>query len=301
MKNILVTGSTGFLGGHVVNALKDKKDIKVFTTSKRWNTEAQFPLELADENGGHRLCDLSKPFTVHTLIQKSKPDIIVHLAGCANPKESHKMVENNIVSTANLLKIAPDGCKIIFSSSLTAHGECTTPNSEPVPTNLYGVSKLCCEDLIKTYKNISDISHCILRFCTIVGKGVTHGVVRDLYEKIKLSGPLEILGASPGSNKSFIYVYDAVKAVILAIDDNIEGTFNICSADTVSVDTIANTLIEHTGIPKDKKWLGEETVWPGDNRFLWADNSRFKKFGFEYDYESSIDAVRKAIKDILDK
>ena len=134
MKRLLITGASGFVGGRIVNALKDKYFL--LTPS-------------------HADLDITSANDVEHYIQYNRPDLILHLAAISNtgyceehPDESYLV---NVVSVENLAKsAAKHNAKLIFFSSDQVYNgnlELGLLNEDvPVaPENHYGRHKLLAE------------------------------------------------------------------------------------------------------------------------------------------------------------
>src|SRR5712664_1786578 len=79
---VLVTGITGFVGGHLAEHLLTRGD-QVTGCSRR----GAWPNQLAHLSTRVRLaaCDLTNPGSPSSLFDQQSFDIIVHLAGLADP------------------------------------------------------------------------------------------------------------------------------------------------------------------------------------------------------------------------
>jgi len=112
---ILVTGSQGFLGQHIVTALA-KYDVKVFATGRR-----------AAE--GVLGCDLTKPDEVSRLIMGVSPDCIIHCA--AHVPADFKQYQDKKsaqISLSMLTSIlAASKCRVVYASSMSVYGSNSTP------------------------------------------------------------------------------------------------------------------------------------------------------------------------------
>jgi UDP-glucose 4-epimerase len=139
-----------------------------------------------------------------------------------------------------------------------------------------------------------------LRLTATVGKGATHGVLKDVIRKLKSDSPtLDLLGAEPGSSKPFTHVDDVVQALLLAgFDDGWKGSVNIGPNDQLSVDQLAEAAMHATRIYKPIKWLGEAANWKGDNRRLHIRNRLAVWHGWKPRYETSWAAVKAAAREL---
>lgn len=307
-KKVLVTGATGFMGRSLVQKLRIMEDVfsSVITMSRR-------PYLNMSERDKHYTCNLGEvDKTVYDygcldkICNQHKPDIIFHLA--SNPltkldeKNPHGIVLDNIISTHKVVHAAPEGCRVVMASSITVYGdwifkisngpEVYTEDMATKPTSLYGVTKRTSESILSSYVGMGRISAASLRLCATVGPNLTHGVVKDFIRKLRSENSyLEALGDYPGSTKPYLHIKDAVNAFILLGLSDVDGEFNVCPDNEITVERVAKAVMQGTGIHKDIKWLGESANWKGDNRFIKASNEKLKNIGWELRYPDSSDAI----------
>ncbi len=307
MKNVLVTGSSGFVGHHLFNELhRLHPDWNVYGCSRK--AKRRFkpinPKGLFEEFR----CELSNPQEASDLLFCTQPDIIFHLAATAVVKEDAynptAISLNNYNSTHNLLVACKEGTRFVFASSVLIRGD--IPSNDHYydrysPSSIYGVTKAASEMLIQTYQKQGKISAAILRLTANVGTGSTHGILHDFVRKIKDDNPVfPIIGDKPGSTKPYTYIKDTIDAFnhfgFHKKDFNI---VNICPNNSISNEKMAEILMEVTGIKKPIEWLGEKANWKGDNREIRCYNDKARIDGWEPKFRTSEDAVRQAIRDIF--
>lgn len=130
---VLVTGSTGFLGPHLINAFRPLYG-GVIGTSRTDPT---------------RPCDLLESDKVWSMVAELKPDIIVHAAamtsvdGCQkDPKLAYR---TNADTTRYLVSTIKKSCLFIYISTDMVYSGNKVPHREDSisvsPMNIYGVSK----------------------------------------------------------------------------------------------------------------------------------------------------------------
>ena len=106
-----------------------------------------------------------------------------------------------------------------------------TEDSPTNPISTYGASKLAGEALLGSYAFMFGLKCLAFRFANVVGPKQTHGVGFDFLRKLKHdSTKLNILG-NGNQSKSYIYVKDIVKAVLLC-DEKINSGFNVFNVST---------------------------------------------------------------------
>jgi nucleoside-diphosphate-sugar epimerase len=141
MKKILITAINSFTGKHLEKYLKKQGFEVVGTTS--------------------RTCDITKKEDIVNILNKLKPDFIIHLAAIsfAAHENNEDFYKINTIGTTNLLDAILETDlkieKILLSSSATVYGnqnlEVLDETLCPKPANHYGASKYAMECLAHGY------------------------------------------------------------------------------------------------------------------------------------------------------
>jgi nucleoside-diphosphate-sugar epimerase len=278
---ILLTGGSGFLGQ---NILKVIDCVPVYFKNKI-------------DNGVY--ADLTNPQDVYSLFNhRESVDSIIHCAACPSPKHPENVglfLEGHIKSTVNLLEESKPGSNFIYISSILVYGD---SYPEEIPSNLYGACKLSCEKICQAYAKLKNLNLTIIRPCAIVGEGLTHGLVYDIQRKLKSeSKELELFGDRPGTIKPFVHVDDIVTQVELAtygMNPQIK-ILDCFPEDSLSVEEVAEIVMNKLEIHKPIKWLGDSTIWKGDNRHIDTSKKNPKYWTYLFYHKSKL-ALENSIK-----
>ena len=156
--------------------------------------------------------DITNIKSINKFVSRTKPKIIIHLAGLSRPVQLHESnstesINLNIIGTSNLVMICKKyNIKIVyFSSNYVYPG--TRGNykeTDPVlPFNNYGWSKLGGESAVHMYKNSLILRICMTEKPFIHKKALTdvyfnfifqEEVAKKIPELIKLKGILNVGG-----------------------------------------------------------------------------------------------------------
>jgi UDP-glucose 4-epimerase len=305
---ILVTGGAGFIGSHLVDRLAaEGHQIRVIDNLSSGRLE----------NLAHRrdveviIGDLKNPQDVQKAVRGV--DAVFHFA--ANPEVRVSTTNpdihfnENVVATFNLLEAMRknDVGQLVFASSSSVYGE---PNEIPVdenaplrPVSVYGASKAACEHLIHAYAKLYGFRAVALRYANVVGPRLRHGVIWDLINKLRKNPhELEILGDGK-QIRSYIYIDDAVEATLLAWKKATDAyaAYNVAAEDWITVDEVADLVIEAMGLTNVKKTYKpvlHGVGWPGDVKKIALKIDELKQLGFKPKVNSR-EAVRLTAKSLL--
>jgi nucleoside-diphosphate-sugar epimerase len=295
---ILVTGATGIVGKSVIAELLKNDSHFIVGTSRHFDKSYE------DHPGsgwskGYIECysnlALGPPIR---LIEYLKPDLIFNFAALSKSNAPANAVWENTNITLNLLeslKAAPRPYKFIQASSIVV---------ENLPQSVYSVSKVACEALVNSYRELyPHIKTLNVRFPAVCGAGNKHGLIRDLMAKVKASPQsIEVFGNHPGSVKPFVFSKNLAEIMVsIATDDYYYKAFRrltICPSDTLSVEGVIERIADEMKIEiPNLKWI-PGAFWVGDQNNVRPNNEFVKKF-FRYQLLSSGRAVRAAVRDIL--
>ena len=163
---ILITGCSGYIGSCLSNYFKKKNQIYFLDKKK--------PKKFVKIKKNFFKCNLNNLKKTEKVIEKIRPEIIIHLAAKSTVNDKIKKssyISNNIKATKNLIKAMNkfNVKKIIFSSTAAvydANSKLINENHLLKPLSNYGKTKLFAEnEIIKNKK----INHIILRFFNVAG------------------------------------------------------------------------------------------------------------------------------------
>lgn len=254
-KNILVTGGTGFVGGHLVEELLKRKtniiivDINLDKRSYLFTNSLHKRVKVIKLD----ICNYKK---LLVLIKKYKIDFIFHLAAQALVENAYKnpkhTLENNIVSTINILeatRINPNIRGLLVASSDKCYGK--LHKNKYVETDSlsgdhpYDTSKSATDLISTTYYKTYKIPVVVTRFGNIYGEGdlnysrIIPGIMNSIITKKKLE-----IRSNGKYIRDYLYVKDVVNGYLL-LAQNIDvakgQAYNFGSNDNLSVMNVIKT------------------------------------------------------------
>jgi UDP-glucuronate 4-epimerase len=287
MANYIVTGSAGFVGSHLVDALLrrgdgvigvdsfadfyPRQDKEANMTSFRDHTRfRQVIIDLADETLDHLVRDVAGIFHL-----AAQPGV---RGSWGNSFEVY--ARDNIVASQKVFETAAHASvKVVFASSSSVYGDAASyPTSEdlrPKPISPYGVTKLSCEQLAQAYASTLGLDVVTLRYFTVYGPRQRPDMAfRRLIDALLTGKEFTILGDGHQS-RDFTYVDDAVSATLLAMETSEAGTvLNVGGGSEVSLLEAIEVLESATGKRLTTR-MAPRAV--GDVRRTSADTRRIKR------------------------
>ncbi len=194
--------------------------------------------------------------------------------------------------------------KLFFASTSAVYGEkdCILNEKTPelMPISYYGGAKLGSEALISSFSYMNDMSTLIFRFPNVIGPRLTHGVVFDFMNRLKMTpNELTILGDG-NQTKPYIYVLDLIDAIMKF--KNVEKgitLYNVGVESVTSVTRIAEIVCEQMGVRNVKfKYTGGNRGWKGDVPKFQYDLSKIHSAGWMAKHTSD-EAVALTVKENL--
>lgn len=279
----LVTGGAGFIGSHLSRALLERGD-KVIILDSLESGKISNIADLLDNN--------NLEFIEDSILQKlrllsicSGINGIFHLAALVSvqrsiddPELNHRINVDGfftVLETARRSRIK----KMVLASSAALYGNSYTPphhESLPaVPLSPYAVGKYTSEVYSSVYSSLYGVNVVCLRFFNVYGPNQDpsspySGVISKFLEAVSNNQDITIYGDGE-QTRDFVYVLDVVQALILSMDSNVSGVFNVGTGIHTSINQLAQQVITMGG--SGVKIIHKEAR-EGEVRFSYADISK---------------------------
>jgi UDP-glucose-4-epimerase GalE len=305
LKNaILVVGGAGYIGSHMVLALRDAGyPVVVFDNLSRGHADAVADAKLV--TGDLRsMADLDACFAKHPV------DVVMHFAALAYVGESvtspELYYENNVVGALNLMTAMRKAGrrKLVFSSSCSTYGEpakLPIPETHPQdPINPYGRTKLMVEQALSDYGKAGYMESVSLRYFNAAGcdpkarAGERHDPETHIVPLVLQEAMRTRKGGDPGQTKlqvfgndfptrdgscvrDYIHVTDLCAAHLVAAERLLAGKvsglepYNLANGVGFTVLEVIQACREVTGQPIEFKLRARR---PGDPATLIGDASK---------------------------
>ncbi len=299
MLNIIVTGSAGFIGSHLTEALLAEGH----TVTGIDNFDPFYPRKIKEANMATFIhhprftfheADLTREAIVTPLFT-GDTDIVIHLAGKAGVRPSiddpQGYIDHNITATRVVLgAIQKQGIKkLAFASSSSVYGNNPdTPWHEHLdvnnPISPYAFSKKSCELLNHTWHHLYGIDIVNMRFFTVFGPRQRPDLAIHKFTHMIYQGkPLPLFGDG-STSRDYTYVDDTVRGIkgvmnYLLNQTQVFETVNLGNNQPVSLKHLVEAIASATGKTPTIKAL---PMQPGDVNTTYANIEKARRlFGYQ--------------------
>ena len=231
---LLITGGLGFVGSHLVDSLV-KKNHKIMILTKTLSKKKN--IKKSAKKIQIEKMDLTNFQQLGKIIEKFKPDVIIHLAGNASHSKSFenplKDIDSNAKTTLFMLeKIRKlnTQCKFILGSTFIVIGK---PKKLPVnentpcnPTTIYGTNRLSSEYFCKIYHEVYGLHTNIFRITNSYGpreqiipkKNAVNFLIYKSFKKEEIS-----IYNQGKFFRDFIYIDDVISGINIILKKGKSG------------------------------------------------------------------------------
>lgn len=261
MASYLVTGGCGFIGSHLVAALRGRGDaVRVLddlSTGSRDNLAPGASLILGD---------IADPVTVREAMEGV--DGCFHLAAIASVERgvqdwlgSHRA---NLSGAITVLDAARERrIPVVYASSAAVYGDnAALPLTEAAltrPLSAYGADKLGCE-LHARVAGTYGVPTLGLRFFNVFGprqdpRSPYSGVISIFCDRLTRGEAVDVYGDGE-QTRDFVYVTDVVAALLAGLRgaNPTAPVFNVCTGRPISVRVLAETIAAVSGVALELRY-----------------------------------------------
>jgi nucleoside-diphosphate-sugar epimerase len=258
MKRVLVTGASGFVGANLVRRLlQDGHETHLILrpSHQSWRLK-----DIAGEMRVHK-ADLEDRESVHRVVTSARPDWVFHLAAYGaypNQTSLQRMVSTNLLGCAALVDACAESCfeAFLHTGSSSEYGYKDHPPSEDElvePNSHYAITKAAATHYCQWAARERNLNAITVRLYSIYGPFEEPTRLIPTLIRHGLQGTLPPL-ASPRIARDFVYVDDAVDAMLQVASSSRASIYNICTG-------VQSTLADVVAIVRKLMNISAEPVW----------------------------------------
>lgn len=291
---VLITGSRGFIGSHLADALEEKGHEVVHYDLKDGNDVLDLEKMRKMGRGVDGIVDFAAVQRVIT--------------GYNNPLMT---IDTNINGLKNVLDVATENkAFVLFGSSKTVYGNSETlpvkENDPKNPTNIYSLTKLVSEMIIKDFCKNYNMKAAVVRFSSIFGSErdiLDRAIPTFMYKSIN---NIDLTIQDPERTLDPTFIDDIIPCLVRLVEklDKEEpgyyDSFNMASGNDVKIKDIVSTILEITN--SKAKIVGTTGSRSYDFGGFVGDPTKIKQtLGFkETDFKNALKIYHKRFLDALE-
>lgn len=231
-RNVLVTGGSGFIGSHIVDALVKKKyKVTIFDLIEPRKKDVKF---------------IKGSILNKSLVQSSlrNIDYIFHLAAVSDINKVRNFpsdtIETNILGTTNILEACRKNKvkRFIFASSVYSYGS---------SGNLYTTSKTASELLTKNYNLLYGLNYTIFRYTTAYGPRNRSVDAVSIFVDRSLKNLNLIIFGDGSQKRNYLYVKDLAEGSMIALNEKTKNKIvTLASKNNIKIFNLAKIILKLT-------------------------------------------------------
>ena len=301
--NILVTGSSGFIGAALSQRLLDEgcRVIGIDNMNDYYSVDLKrYRLKQLETNENFKFIqgDISNVEDVRRIFDEFRPIVVVNLAAQAGVRYSiinpDAYIQSNIIGFYNILEACRNSENLrhlVFASSSSVYGGNTkipfsTDDKTDNPVSLYAATKKSNELLAHAYSHLYNIPATGLRFFTVYGPaGRPDMAYFKFTDTLKNGGTIKIFNYGK-CERDFTYIDDIIEGVYRVMQGAPEkfSVYNIGGGKPENllefVETLQSELVRAKILPEDYDFASHRELvplQPGDVPVTFADSSKLER------------------------
>lgn len=252
-ERVLCTGSTGLIGSHLVNKLKQERKVVSLVHD-------EVPSRWLDESLGGTIKvrgDVRDFGLIRRVINQYDVSEVFHFAARANVKQAYKdpvnVYETNVMGTVSVLEACRqlDVKKTLVLITDKVYGEkVDATEDDPLqPSEPYATSKIAQQQIAESYAKTYGMDVITPHSCNVFGLDLHSNRIFPNVIKSCLRGEQPIIFANDHSIREYIYVDDLVDALKTMVYTEgfpkYMGTYNVSTGWVYDNEQIVLKVLEH--------------------------------------------------------